>query len=157
PGGTCFAPSLLTGLRPASVMCYAGGGLIAPGPWRRADVFADADGGSHGSLLWDVLGLLSVPALVLLNGLFVAAEFALVSVRKTRLEELQEKGVKGARSALSAVQNLDDSIAATQLGITLASIALGFVGEPTLAHFLRPLFSALPESWQGVATHGAAT
>jgi CBS domain containing-hemolysin-like protein len=108
-------------------------------------------------LLWELLKLLSVPALVILNGLFVAAEFALVSVRKTRLEELHEKGVKGARSALAAVRDLDDSIAATQLGITLASIALGFVGEPTLAHFIRPVFSALPESWQGVFTHGAAT
>lgn len=98
-----------------------------------------------------------MPALVILNGLFVAAEFALVSVRKTRVEELLGQGVVRARSVLEAIGNLDDSIAATQLGITLASIGLGFVGEPALAHFIRPMFAALPDSWQGVTTHSAAT
>jgi putative hemolysin len=128
-----------------------------PWPVETYGVFADADGGSSGSILWSVLGLLSVPALVVLNGLFVAAEFALVSVRKTRIEELHDKGIKGAGAALKAIRDLDDTIAATQLGITLASIALGFVGEPALASLIRPAFTALPESWQGVATHGAAT
>ena len=81
-------------------------------------------------MFWDVLALLTVPALVLLNGLFVAAEFALVSVRKTRIEELAARGVKGARAVEKAMASLDRSIAATQLGITFASIALGFIGEP---------------------------
>jgi CBS domain containing-hemolysin-like protein len=108
-------------------------------------------------VLWTVLGLLLVPALVLLNGLFVAAEFALVSVRKTRIEELAARGVKGSRSVLSALEHMSDAIAATQLGITFASIGLGFVGEPALASSIRPLFTFLPEAWQGVATHTAAT
>jgi CBS domain containing-hemolysin-like protein len=109
------------------------------------------------SLLWNVLGLLLVPALVVLNGLFVAAEFALVSVRKTRIEELAARGIKGARPVLKALEQMSDAIAATQLGITFASIGLGFVGEPALAHSLRPLFTVLPEPWQGVVTHSAAT
>lgn len=113
--------------------------------------------GGHGHWIWDVLGLLSVPALVVLNGLFVAAEFALVSVRKTRVEEMVARGIKGARAVEAALQSLDRSIAATQLGITLASIGLGFVGEPALAHLLRPLFGFLPAGWQGPATHTAAT
>jgi putative hemolysin len=118
-------------------------------------VFAAAEGGP--GLLWDVLGLLLVPALVLLNGLFVAAEFALVSVRKTRVEELQARGVGGTRPVLEAIGKLDDSIAATQLGITLASIALGFVGEPALARLMRPLFAGLPAEWVGLTTHAVAT
>lgn len=118
-------------------------------------MFASADVAS--TLFWDILGLLLVPALVLLNGLFVAAEFALVSVRKTRVEEMQHRGVAGANSVLTAVGSLDDSIAATQLGITLASIGLGFVGEPALAHLIRPLFSDLPDRWQWFSSHAFAS
>ncbi len=113
--------------------------------------------GGEGHWLWDVLGLLTVPALVLLNGLFVAAEFALVSVRKTRVEEMVAHGVAGARAVESAMRHLDRSIAATQLGITLASIGLGFVGEQALAHLLNGLFGFLPAGWQGAVTHSAAT
>jgi CBS domain containing-hemolysin-like protein len=98
-----------------------------------------------------------VPALVVLNGLFVAAEFALVSVRKTRVEELVAQGVKGARAVEAAMRSLDRSIAATQLGITLASIGLGFVGEPALAGLLRPLFGFLPPAWGLLTAHSAAT
>jgi putative hemolysin len=115
-----------------------------------------ADGGSGSSLLWDLARLLAVPALVVLNGLFVAAEFALVSVRKTRMEMLQEKGVAAARSVLIAIEDLDDAIAATQLGITLASIGLGFVGEPALARLIEPLFAGLGETWSWVTAHGVA-
>jgi CBS domain containing-hemolysin-like protein len=92
-----------------------------------------------------------------LNGLFVAAEFALVSVRKTRVEELVGQGVKGARAVLSAMNKLDRSIAATQLGITLTSIGLGFVGEPALAGLFEHWTYSLPASWRGVVTHSAAT
>ncbi|MGL4553244.1 MAG: hemolysin family protein, partial [Gemmataceae bacterium] len=102
--------------------------------------------------------LLLVPALVVLNGLFVAAEFALVSVRKTRIEEMVAKGVRGAKSVLTAITDLDDAIAATQLGITLASIGLGIVTEPALAHLIEPLLSGrVPESWTWVTTHGIAS
>ena len=109
------------------------------------------------SWAWDVAGLLSVPALVLLNGLFVAAEFALVAVRRTRIEELVNQGVKGAEAVQYAISHLDRSIAATQLGITLASIGLGWTGEPALARLLQPVFGFLPESWSRVAVHTAAT
>src|SRR5438128_349943 len=63
------------------------------------------------SLGWSVLALLAVPALVLLNGLFVAAEFALVSLRRTRIEELVHRGVKGAVTVEAAVSRLDRTIA----------------------------------------------
>jgi len=118
-------------------------------------VVAAAESAPH--LVWDLFGLLMIPALVVLNGLFVAAEFALVSVRKTRIEELQQRGIQGASAVLSAINNLDDSIAATQLGITLASIGLGFVGEPALAHLMRPLFDIFPVGWKGIAAHTTAT
>ncbi|HWG43030.1 MAG TPA: hemolysin family protein [Gemmataceae bacterium] len=104
-----------------------------------------------------VAGLLIIPALVVLNGLFVAAEFSLVSVRKTRIEELITRGVKGARSVESAMHRLDRSIAATQLGITLASIGLGSVGEPILADILEPLVEFLPPNWHAAAKHSLAT
>jgi CBS domain containing-hemolysin-like protein len=106
---------------------------------------------------WQVLGLLSVPALVVLNGLFVATEFSLVAIRKTRVEELVHQNRPGARAVEAAVDKLDRSIAATQLGITLASIGLGWVGQPALASLLQPLFTFLPEAWTSAATHSAAT
>ena len=115
------------------------------------------DPSESSGLVWTLLSLLLVPALVVLNGLFVAAEFALVSVRKTRIEELVQQGVKRASAVLRVINQLDDAIAATQLGITLASIGLGFVGEPALAQLIRPVFTALPENWQGWVTHSAAT
>lgn len=107
--------------------------------------------------VWNLLGLLTIPALVALNGLFVAAEFALVAVRKTRIEELVRHKVSGAEAVELAIDHLGRTIAATQLGITLASIALGWTGEPALARLLHPLFSSLSESWSSVATHSAAT
>src|SRR5713226_4267837 len=88
--------------------------------------------------IWDLLGLLSVPALVAVNGLFVAAEFALVSVRKTRVEEMVHLGLSQAKTVEGAIARLDRSIAATQLGVTLASISLGWVGQPALAHWIQP-------------------
>src|SRR5262249_35801740 len=109
------------------------------------------------SWLWNLLGLLSIPALVALNGFFVAAEFALVAVRKTRVEELVLQGVKGARAVAAAIDRLDRTIAATQLGITLASIGLGWVGEPALARLLWPAFEAVPAPWNLVTTHTLAT
>jgi CBS domain containing-hemolysin-like protein len=104
----------------------------------------------------DLVRLSAVPLLVVLNGLFVAAEFALVAVRKTRVEEMVRLGLKGARTAESAINRLDRSIAATQLGITLASISLGWTAEGALAHLLEPLFASLPGAWGPAATHSAA-
>jgi putative hemolysin len=112
--------------------------------------FAAAGPEEGASWLWTLLGLLSVPALVTLNGLFVAAEFALVVVRKTRVEEMVGQGVPRARTVLEAVTHLDRTIAATQLGITLASIALGWLGQPALASLVDPPCRViLPEAWAG--------
>jgi putative hemolysin len=106
---------------------------------------------------WTVLGLLSVPALVALNGFFVAAEFALVGVRKTRVEEMVRQGDPRAKAVQEAVTHLDRYIAATQLGITLASIALGWVGEPALSRLIEPLLAAvLPDSWVAPMAHTVA-
>lgn len=110
-----------------------------------------------GDWAWSVLGLLAIPALVALNGLFVAAEFSLVAVRRTRVEELVNRGVRGARAIDQAVRRLDRSLAATQLGITLSSIGIGWAGEPALARVLQPLFDSLPGIWVGVTTHTVAS
>jgi putative hemolysin len=83
-------------------------------------------------------GLMAVFVLVLANGFFVATEFAIVAVRKSRLEELVQEGRAGALAAKDVVGHLDAYIAATQFGITLASLALGWIGEPALAHLLEP-------------------
>jgi len=87
-----------------------------------------------------LLGVLAVFVLVATNGFFVAAEFALVKVRVTRIEQLVQEGNAIARIVQRQVSHLDSFIAATQLGITLASLALGWVGEPSLAHLIEPLF-----------------
>jgi CBS domain containing-hemolysin-like protein len=106
---------------------------------------------------WTPTGLLSIPALVALNGFFVAAEFALVAVRRTRVEEMVRRGVGQARAVEEAVAHLDRYIAATQLGITLASIALGWVGEPALSDLIEPLCEAvLPDAWAGPVADSVA-
>lgn len=85
------------------------------------------------------LKLVAVLALVAANGYFVAAEFALVSVRRTKLEARAAGGSKQARAALRLLDNPTLLISATQLGVTLASLALGWAGEPTIAGLLEPL------------------
>ncbi|AGA69707.1 CBS domain-containing protein [Desulfitobacterium dichloroeliminans LMG P-21439] len=90
--------------------------------------------------------------LVALNAFFVAAEFSLVKVRKTRLAELSETGSKKATVALEVTSQLDAYLSASQLGITLASLGLGWLGEPAIATLLAPLFANLVE-WDGVLTH----
>jgi CBS domain containing-hemolysin-like protein len=107
--------------------------------------------------LWDLVGLLSVPALVALNGFFVASEFALVALRRTKVEEMVQQGVGRAKAVAAATENLDRTIAATQLGITIASIALGWIGEPVLADLIEPAFTGLPAAWQGTLTHTLST
>lgn len=82
-------------------------------------------------------GILMALFLVLLNGFFVAAEFALVRVRKSQLEEMVARGEPFAESAMWLVQHLDGALSACQLGITIASLALGWIGEPAIAHLLR--------------------
>ncbi|MGH2522226.1 MAG: hemolysin family protein, partial [Anaerolineales bacterium] len=101
----------------------------------------------------DLLRLLGVAALVLANGFFVAAEFALVSVRRTRVEELLQQGKASAKAVKRALEDPDRFIAATQLGITIASLGLGWLGEPALAHFIEPVLQLFPEEWVGFASH----
>ncbi|MGC8837464.1 MAG: hemolysin family protein [Anaerolineae bacterium] len=103
-----------------------------------------------------MLNLLAVLLLVLANGFFVAAEFSLVSVRRTRVEELIAAGHEAARSVRKAIDDPDRFIAATQLGITIASLGLGWIGEPALAHLIEPLVGWLPGAWRGTASHGVA-
>src|SRR6266487_2853335 len=107
-------------------------------------------------VFFDVLGVLVLLGLVMLNGYFVAAEFALVTVRWTRIEELVGRGKFGARAVKHALENLDDAIAAAQLGITFASLALGWLGEPALARMLEPLFAHLPPLWGFTLRHASA-
>jgi CBS domain containing-hemolysin-like protein len=103
------------------------------------------------------LSLLAVAVLVLLNGFFVAAEFALVSVRKSRIDQLVLQGSARARVVQRAIGHLDTYIAATQLGITMASLALGFVAEPSIARLLEPLFAPfLPHEGAWLTAHGVA-
>lgn len=86
-----------------------------------------------------LLKLLGVAVLVLLNGFFVAAEFALVKLRDGQLQPLIDKGHRRARIARQVLANLDSSLSACQLGITLASLALGWIGEPVFAALLQPV------------------
>jgi CBS domain containing-hemolysin-like protein len=88
-----------------------------------------------------LLQLASVPLLVLLNGFFVAAEFALVKVRDTQLEGFVVRGHRRARVARRMVRNLDAALSATQLGITLASLGLGWVGKPVFVRLLAPVLT----------------
>lgn len=103
-----------------------------------------------------LLRLLAVLGLVLANGFFVAAEFSLVSVRRTRVEELIARGTRLAPLVKRAIQDPDRFIAATQLGITMASLGLGWIGEPAIAQLIAPLFTFLPGNWSDVALHGVA-
>ncbi|MDI3340223.1 MAG: hemolysin family protein [Sphaerobacter sp.] len=98
----------------------------------------------------------SVVLLIVANGLFVAAEFALVTARRTRIEQMAAEGNRLARSVLRAMDDPNRFISAAQIGITVASLGLGWLGEPALAHLFAALFDALPGAWQGVASHGAA-
>jgi CBS domain containing-hemolysin-like protein len=105
------------------------------------------------SLLPNVLGLLAVVFLVLLNAFFVAAEFALVSVRTTRIAELVARGNRAARWVARGLENPDRFIAATQLGITLASLGLGWIGEPALAGLIEPLVELFPAEFASAISH----
>lgn len=106
-----------------------------------------------GSILFNlfVIGLL-----LFSNGFFVAAEFSMVSVRKTRIAQLTNEGNFSAKIALEALKDLDKFIAAVQLGITISSIGLGWVGEATLVRMILPIFNFFPENYQLAAAHTIA-
>lgn len=90
-------------------------------------------------------------AAVAINAFFVAAEYAIIRVRVTRIEELVQRGVRRAAAAREVLRHLDAMISACQLGITLASLALGWIGEPAFAHLLEPWFA-----WMGRFATGAS-
>lgn len=89
------------------------------------------------------LNILLVLALVLGNGFFVASEFALVAVRKSRIESLAAEGSRAAERLLDCLNNLNEYISATQLGVTMFSLGLGWIGEPAVAMFLEPLLVSI--------------
>ena len=103
-----------------------------------------------------ILKLTSVVLLVLLNAFFVAAEFALVGARRTRLDEMASRGDRKAGLARRAQNSLDRYISATQVGITLASLGLGWIGEPALAGLFDGMFRWLPGELDPIATHTLA-
>ena len=106
------------------------------------------------SSIW--LRLLAVLGLVAANAFFVAAEFALVAARRTRIEAMVRRGDSRAKVAQYAIQHLDKYISGTQLGITLASLGLGWIGEPALAGLIEGAFTALPTPLSAVAAHTVA-
>ena len=107
----------------------------------------------------DVLGLRLVAVIVLVaaNAFFVAAEFALVAARRTRIEAMIRRGDRKARTVRRALQDLYRQLSAAQLGITVASILLGYVAEDTVAHLFRDWFSSLPSSLNFLTRGGIAS
>ncbi|WP_299472862.1 hemolysin family protein [uncultured Paracoccus sp.] len=106
---------------------------------------------------WTVLlKLLLVIVLVVANGFFVAAEFSLVAIRRSRIEQLGHEGHWLAPDLAKASDNLDAYLAATQLGITLSSLGLGWIGEPAVAAVLEPLLGHLPAPFDVLGSHAVA-
>jgi CBS domain containing-hemolysin-like protein len=95
-----------------------------------------------------VLLLVLLLVLIAVNGFFVAAEFALVRSRRGKIEQLAKEGESGAEAVVEQLDKIDESLSACQVGITMASIGIGFLGEPSLAKLLEPVFGGL--------SHGAA-
>lgn len=99
-----------------------------------------------------IFKIVIVLLLVAANGFFVAAEFALVGVRRSRIEARATAGNRSAKRLLGLLNNLNAYLSASQLGITLASLGLGYAGEPVFARMLESVFSGLPDAWR----HGLA-
>src|SRR6476661_4435943 len=93
------------------------------------------------------LALLLTLVMVLANAFFVASEFAFVKIRPSRLQQLSKEGRRRARLLIGITNQLPAYLSASQLGITVASLTLGWLGEPAFAQLLRPLF----ERWGGVS------
>mgnify|MGYP003440262637 CR=1 FL=1 len=91
----------------------------------------------------DILNLVILALLIALTAFFVASEFAIIKVRSSRIDQLVEEGKKGATSAKKVTTHLDEYLSACQLGITVTALGLGWIGEPTVAHLVEPLFSKL--------------
>jgi CBS domain containing-hemolysin-like protein len=108
---------------------------------------------SLAATLWRLVGLF---ALVGANGFFVAAEFSIVTVRKTRIDQMIAEGHRGAKAVRRAVSAPDRYISATQLGITMANLALGWMAEPALASVFEPALSFLPAHVATATAHSIA-
>src|SRR3954468_3589487 len=108
---------------------------------------------SLAATLWRLVGLF---ALVCANGFFVAAEFSIVTVRKTRVDQMIAEGHRGAKAVRRAVSAPDRYIAATQLGITMASLGLGWLADPALASVFEPALSFLPAHLAAATAHSIA-
>jgi magnesium and cobalt exporter, CNNM family len=115
-------------------------------------LIAEGDLGITSSTPATLIRLFSVIFLVAANGFFVAAEFALVGVRSSRIETLAAAGNRSAKRLLTLLQNLNAYLSACQLGITLASLALGWIGEPAIARLLERPLSGLSDTLR----HGIA-
>ena len=100
-----------------------------------------------------ILGILAVLILVAANGFFVAAEFSLVAVRRSRVAQLVASGRANAKALQRAITHLDANLAATQLGITISSLALGWIGEPALARLIEPLLAGLLGNFAIAGSH----
>jgi CBS domain containing-hemolysin-like protein len=106
--------------------------------------------------LANIIGILLVFVLVAANGFFVAAEFSLVAVRRSRVAELVTAGRRNARALQRAIDSLDSYLAATQLGITISSLGLGWIGEPALARLIRPLLTGWLGGFAEAGSHAIA-
>jgi CBS domain containing-hemolysin-like protein len=104
------------------------------------------------SVTSSIIKLSSVLVLVLANGFFVAAEFALVGIRRSRIETMAASGNKRANRLLGLLNNLNAYLSASQLGITLASLGLGWLGEPAIAQLLEGPLAGMSDAWR----HGIA-
>ncbi len=106
--------------------------------------------------LTSIVGVLSVLVLVLANGFFVASEFSLVAVRRSRVSQLVAQGRRSASVLARAVEKLDLNLAACQLGITISSLALGWIGEPALADLFEPFLPNFLGLHANFGAHGIA-
>src|SRR4030095_16470002 len=111
---------------------------------------------SEKMIMSDLGGLLAVFVLVVANGFFVAAEFSLVAVRRSRVTELVAAKRMNAKALEHALRNLAPNLAATQLGITISSLALGWIGEPAIAHLIEAPLARVVGSFAGVSAFAIA-
>ena len=126
--------------------------MSEPPSYLLALLFAVDDPGAAVGVAGTLLKISLVLLLVAANGFFVAAEFALVGVRRSRIETLAAAGNRSAKRLIGLLNNLNAYLSASQLGITLASLGLGWVGEPVIARLLESPLSGLSEGWR----HGVA-
>lgn len=106
----------------------------------------------------DILNLVIIAILIALTAFFVTSEFAIVKIRSSRIDQLIEEGNKSAIPAKRVITHLDEYLSACQLGITITALGIGWLGEPTIAHMLKPVFKQLtiPDSASHILSIGIA-